>query len=200
MTSIVFFDLETRKHAEDLNPEDRDAGWDALRKGKGGISALALYDTRDNWLYLYDDFTVHDAARRLESADLVVGFCSAKFDVPVIEGLVGRALRLRYHYDIYVELSREIAQRGIRTGVGDLKLDTISRRNLGRGKIDHGSHAKELARCGRWGQLFNYCADDVHLTRDLFVKLCRDSGLSFNKGKFIPLPVPELGRDVFRKE
>lgn len=200
MHRVVFFDLETRKHAEDLRPDDKDAGWDELRSGKGGVSALAIYDSLDRWLYLYDDFSIQEATRRLEQADSVVGFCSTKFDAPVMEGLIGRALRLRHHYDIYVELARANADKGDRTSIGDMQLDTVSRRNLGRGKINHGSNAKELARKGRWGQLFNYCGDDVHLTYDLFIRICTDGGLINHNGKFIPMPVVDWLREDFAKE
>lgn len=197
---IVFFDLETRKWASDLDPEDEQHGWELLRRGRGGVSALAVYDTSDNWLYLYDDHTIRQAARHLETADLVVGYCSEKFDIPVVEGLLGRALRLRDRYDIYVEMARTNAFRGIVGTKGDFTLDAVAKRNLGRGKIDHGGNARELARRGQWGKLFNYCADDVHLTHDLFVRLCRDGGLINLNGKFLPLPVPEHIRLQYLQE
>jgi len=186
---IVFFDLETRKLAEDLD-KDKDRGWDLLREGKGGISALCIYDTDQKWLYCYDDHTVLAAARHLESADLVVGFYSSKFDVPVIEGILGRALRIRHHYDIYTAMARRHAERNVRTHPGDLKLDTLCRRNIGRGKIEHGGNVKSLISAGQWGRVFNYCADDVHLTHDLFMKLAKDGGLIDAKGKFMSLELP----------
>lgn len=188
---VIFFDIESRKWASDLRPDDPDAGWDDLRAGKGGASAICLYDTRDNWLYTYDDHNPEVAARHLEVADVVVGFCSEKFDIPCLEGLVHRRIRLKNHIDIYVEIVRTNAERGVIGQKGDFTLDAISRRNLGRGKIDHGSNAKELARTGQWGKLFNYCADDVHLTRDLFAKMCKDGGLINLRGKFLSLPTPD---------
>ena len=187
---IVFLDLESRKWAEDLRPDDRDAGWDDLRAGKGGASAIALYDTRDNWLHLYDDHEIETVARHLEAADLVVGYCSEKFDLPCIEGLAHRRLKLRGSYDIYVELARAYAARGKRGQKGDFTLEAISKKNLGRGKIDHGSNAKQLAIQGKWGRLFRYCGSDVQLTRDLFNKLLEDGGL-LGPGGFIALEVPD---------
>lgn len=179
---IVFFDLETRKWASDLRPDDIDAGWDELRSGKGGASAIAIYDTMKEWLYLYDDLSVEAAARHLEAADLVVGYCSEKFDVPCIEGLIHRKLKIPQHIDLYVEIIRENASRGITGQRGDFTLDTMCKRNLGRGKINHGANAKELAQKGRWGELFNYCGSDVHLTRDLYFKAVEDGGLIGPRG------------------
>ena len=188
---IIFFDLETRLWAKDLRPDDEEAGWEDLRSGKGGASAIALYDTRDMWLYLYDDHTIENAARHLEAADIVVGYNSERFDLPCIEGLTHRRLRIRRHIDIYRLLVQEYARRGITGQKGDFTLDTISKKNLGRGKIAQGAHAKELAAKGHWGKLFNYCASDVLLTRYLYYRVCRDGGLISLGGSFISLPLPE---------
>jgi len=188
MARIIFFDLETRKWASDLRPDDIDAGWDELRSGKGGASAIALYDTRDAWLYLYDDNTIEQCARHLEAADIIVGYCSTRFDLPCIEGIANRRLRIRRHIDIYQLLVDAHRVANIPTAKGDLTLDRIAKRNLGRGKIDHGSNVKELMRKGHWAKLFNYCGSDVQLTRDLYTKMVADSGLVGPRG-FIRLEI-----------
>lgn len=200
MARIIFFDLETRLWAEDLDPEDPQHGWDLLREGKGGASAIALYDTKMQFCYTYDDHCALDCAKHLEAADMVVGFRSEAFDIPVIEGLIGRKLRLKARYDIYEEMAQRNAERGIVGGKGDFTLDTVCKRNLGRGKIDHGKNARELARQGKFGRLFCYCLDDVHLTKDLFARICRDGGMINLGGGFLPLPVPDyVARDFARE-
>lgn len=192
---VIVFDIEARLHASDLS-KDNEVGWDLLRRGRGGASAICLYDTHDDWLYTYDDHDVEACARHLEAADLLVGFCSETFDLPFIEGLARRALKIRRHYDIYAALAAHYASRGIKTGKGDLSLDTLSRRNLGRGKIDKGSNAKQLAIDGKFGKLFRYCGDDVHLTYDLFMKIVDDGGLIGPHGfTRIALPV-EIRRET----
>lgn len=189
MARFMFFDIESRKWAADLRPDDIDAGWEELRTGRGGASAICLWDTREEWLFTYDDHEAETVARHLEMADMVVGFCSERFDLPCLEGLVGRKLRIKNHYDIYVEMARACAEKNIRTQKGDLTLDHLSKRNLGHGKIDHGSNARELARTGQWGRLFRYCGSDVQLTRDLFDKIVEDGGLIGPAG-FMTLPTP----------
>lgn len=193
MPRIAFFDIETRKGPKTLSPKDEQAGWEMLRRGEGGISSLCLYDTQFRWLYMYDDTrkSLATAARHLEAVDCVVGYCSEMFDVPCAEGILGRALRLRLHYDIYVEIARGCASRGITTTAGDLKLETICRKNLGRGKIEHGSHAEQLLADGRVAEVFNYCGDDVHLTHDLFRFICLHGGVHLNGHGWLPLTVPD---------
>lgn len=187
---ILFFDLETRLHASDLHPFDRDAGWAALRSGKGGISAIAIYDTKMGWPYLYDDHSIEAAVMHLESADAVVGFASKSFDVPVIEGIIGRKLAIPFHYDILEEMTSTYAAWGGKRSKGDFTLDNVCKRTLGRGKIEHGSHAKALATEGRWGQLFNYCLDDVHLTYDLFNYIRDNNGFVRPDRGFLPMTLP----------
>jgi DEAD/DEAH box helicase domain-containing protein len=161
-----------------------------LRRGEGGVSALALWDTKDRWLYHYDDHTIGLAARHLESADAVVGYSSDKFDCAVVEGLLGRRLALRCSFDIHVELARALAERGYVATKGDCTLERIARRTLGRGKIEHGSHAKQLAMEGQWARLWAYCADDVRLTRDLFLYIAEHGGCTGPTG-YISLHMPD---------
>jgi len=182
MPRILYFDLETRKGPKTLCPTDEQAGWERLRRGEGGISALCIYDSKTLWTYAYDDGrkSLATAARHLESADIVVTHTGSTFDVPCIEGILGRALVLRNHIDLYVEISKGCMRRGIKTTAGDLKLDTLCRKNLGRGKIEHGSHAEQLVADGRHGDLFNYCLDDVHLTHDLYQFILLHGGVHLN--------------------
>lgn len=190
MPRILFFDLETRLHAADLNPNDNNAGWAALRNGEGGVSALAIYDSLMNWCYVYDDHSIKSAVMHLERADVVVGFASKTFDVPVIEGIIGRKLALNYHYDILEEATRAYALTGARRSKGDFTLDNVCKRTLGRGKIEHGSHAKALATEGRFGELFNYCLDDVHLTHDLFEFIREHNGIVRPDKGFLNMSLP----------
>lgn len=190
---VVYFDLETRKLAQDLSPH-RETGWDLLREGKGGISALAIYDSEEDWTFLYDDHSILDAALHLESADVVVGFRSQAFDVPVIEGVLGRNLRLREHIDIYESVQQALGGRMLRGRAGEYTLDAISKRTLGRGKIEHGEHAPALARQGKWARLFRYCMDDVRLTRDLFAYIRDEGGIRGAGGIFLDIELPEYLR------
>jgi hypothetical protein len=192
---VICFDIESRLWASDLDPKDNEHGWELLRAGKGGASAIQVYDTQEEWLYCYDDHESEACARHIETADLLVGFCSENFDLPVMEGLARRRLRIRQHFDIFSAMANACAHRGVKTSKGDLKLDRLARQNLGRGKIEHGGNAKQLAKDGKFGKLFRYCGDDVHLTYDLFMKIVDDGGLIGPAGSFYNLPLPvELKR------
>ena len=188
---ICYFDLETRKLASELS-DDKKEGWRRLCAGEGGISALCIYDTLQEWPYFYDDYTVQDAAAHLESADIVVGFRSDKFDRLVVEGILRRKLALKEHYDIF-EMVKDAL--GVRKMVrGENTLDAICKRTLGKGKTGDGTHAPSLALENRWGQLFNYCCQDVKLARDLFEYIRTEGGVIGPGMQFLPVILPEYLR------
>jgi DEAD/DEAH box helicase domain-containing protein len=188
---ILVFDLETRKDAKTLRPDNEELGWTALREGEGGISALAIWDVTEQWLYLYDDYSIQAAVAHLESADVLVSFYGEKFDVPVIEGILGRKLRIKYHYDIYREIAEANAHRGIVGRKGDFTLDAVCKRNIGKGKTSNGAHAVELVKLGKFGELFNYCGHDVKLTKELFEYACLGNGVMNINNSFLPLSIPD---------
>lgn len=186
---LVVFDLETRLHAEQLD-KNKEIGWLRLCAGDGGISALCIYDFTEQWLFLYDEHSIREVAAHLEKADVVVGFRSAHFDVPVVEGLLGRKLRLCEHIDLYALIARTNASCGRIGTTGDCTLDAICRRTLGRGKSGSGAHAPDLYSQRRFGELFNYCGQDVRLTRDLFLHIAEHGGVQNFTGSFLHLDLP----------
>jgi DEAD/DEAH box helicase domain-containing protein len=185
---ICVFDLETRKLASDLALGE--AGWSRLRRGEGGVSALAIYDSDANWCYLYDDHTLNEAALHLESADIVVGFNSIEFDLPIVEGIIGRKIFLKKHIDLKNATHEALQKCGHPLRKGENKLGAICDRTLGEHKLEDGALAPELADTGQWGRLFNYCAHDVKLTRDLYAHIKKEGGIISASNTFIPVPLP----------
>ena len=176
---VVCFDLETRELAQDVG------GWDELRKGAGGISCLVVWDSRTNHHNIYTAETLEAAAEHLESADVVLSFNGIEFDIPVLEGCIGRRLEIALHLDLLRLIWQAISGR--RKGN---TLDETGKRTLGRGKIGTGTGAPTLAKEGRWEELFTYCAGDVFLTRDLFRFVQEHGGVIGADGKLLYLHPP----------
>ena len=177
------FDCETRRLASDLQH-----GWKALLDGEGGISALVVWVSSPGRPYIYDDNTLEDAASTLENADVVLSFNGVTFDVPLIEGHYSRKLKLKCHLDLYQAIKEAVAlQGGPRKGY---TLEECARRTLGRGKSGVGSNAPTLSEQGRHAELFQYCLDDVLLTRDLFKFAQTEGGVIGINGDLLPLSFP----------
>jgi DEAD/DEAH box helicase domain-containing protein len=201
MPHYVVFDVETRKLAQDLGCEFKpcyhsrnECGWDALKGGEGGLSAIVVWDSLEEKPYLYDDKTLEACAKHLESADYVIGFNSAEFDVKPIEGILDRRLVLKEHIDLLQLIWRELRRRNQR--VKGNTLDEVGRRTIGVGKSGDGMHAPALANEGRFAELFQYCMDDVTLTHNIFKHVARHGGVIALDGSFLPLELPsELRMD-----
>lgn len=152
---VITFDLEIAREVEN-------GDWTAARTGALGLSALCLYDTRTERYHVYDALTLDDAVRHLELADLVVGFNSREFDKPCIEGIIGRRLELGAHCDLLAEVWRRVGRKK------GYKLSQICERTLGLEKNGSGASAPQLYAEGRYAELFDYCLNDVHITRMLY--------------------------------
>lgn len=155
---ILTWDLELRKPVDSLM-----GGWEAARAGEAGISALIIKDTETGRYHIYDDKRLDQAVDHLNEGELLVGFNSSDFDQGVLTGITGRQLTTP-HYDILAEIWKSLGghrQKGY-------KLDDVCQRTIKRGKSGAGRYATTLASLGLWGELFDYCLGDVHITAELF--------------------------------
>ncbi len=76
--NIVYFDLETRRTANDAG------GWD--KKRDMGMSVGVTYSTGTGEYRIFREETADDLVDQLRRADLVVGFNVINFDYEVLMG------------------------------------------------------------------------------------------------------------------
>ena len=179
----LYFDLEISKSLEECG-----GSWDRVRQ-EGGVSILCIWDETEARPYFFDSHTLDEAAEKLCSADVVVSFNGRWFDVPLLENHFARTLAIKEHLDLFVLVKAALA-RDNKSWKGH-GLDALATNTLGRGKTGHGSHAPALARDGKWGQLVNYCLEDVLLTRDLGRFVAQNRFVIDRDGEKLALDVPE---------
>lgn len=151
----------------DLEVETPVSNWDDARSGKNGVSVMCIQDLNTGILAFYGGQTLEHGAVHLEEADQIVTFNGIGFDVPCLEGVLGRSLRLRDHYDIYAELKVHFGEERVKgTGLGP-----TCERTLGLSKLQTGERAPVLYQQGRFPELYTYCAHDVYLTSVLFTHI-----------------------------
>lgn len=182
--NIVCFDIETRKLAQDLP-----GGWAALKAGEGGISCVVIWSSLSGRPHIFGEHTLDGAASMLEDADCVLSFNGIRFDVPVLEGVLGRKLALKNHIDLLKEVWDALSKRGI-PHKGN-SLGELAERTLGIAKSGSGLLAPQLADEGRWAELHDYCIHDVHLTRNLFKYVVESGGVIDSSGELLPLDLPD---------
>jgi DEAD/DEAH box helicase domain-containing protein len=148
--NIVYFDLETKRTANDAG------GWD--KKRDMGMSIGVTYSTRDQAYRIYDEKRVNDLIDELLKADLVVGFNVINFDYEVLMGYTILDLPHQCRtLDLLVELEKTLGHR--------LGLDAIASATLQVGKTADGLDAIRWYREGKMLEIAEYCCFDVKCTK-----------------------------------
>ena len=107
----------------------------------------------------------------LEKADVIVGYNIDGFDMP--------AMAPYYTGDIETLPTLDIMDR-IKDSFGHrIKLDSVAKESLGKGKIGDGLDAIKYYETGQLKKLEKYCIQDVRVTRDVY-----DYGLKNGQVKF----------------
>ncbi len=148
---IVVFDIETSNTFDDVG-----SGNDA---SKLDISIVAAYDsTTDS----YDSYAVEELPRLwniIEHADVLVGYNSDHFDIPLLNKYYPGDLTLIKSLDLLVEVKQALGRR--------LRLDTLAEATLGTKKSGHGLEAIQWWKEGKEDLVRKYCVDDVRITKEL---------------------------------
>lgn len=183
---VLTLDIETRKLASEVG------GWPRLLAGAGGISALVIHDSDTGRFHCFNDDTIKLAAEMIEQPDTVIcTFNGRKFDLPVIESVLGRSLVVPHHFDLLALIWTALTP-------GEPKqansLCEVAQRTLGVGKTGESALAPALAEKGLWLTLFRYCKKDVDLTRRLFDFARQHGGVISHTGEILNLNLPEWFR------
>ena len=124
---------------------------------------LALVGVYDSAADSYESFLEEELDRLwplLEHADVLVGFNSEHFDIPILNKYYPGDLTTIKSIDLMKEAQAVLGRR--------LSLDNLAQNTLGRGKIAHGLDATKWWAQGEIDKIREYCIDDVRLTNELF--------------------------------
>lgn len=96
----------------------------------------------------------------LESADILVGYNSDHFDIPILNKYYSGDLTKIKSIDLLKEVKQVLNRR--------LKLDNLAEATLGQKKIGNGLEAVKWWAAGEVEKVRKYCLDDVRLTLELY--------------------------------
>jgi hypothetical protein len=155
---------------------------DWAKPWEAGLSCAVTYHPTDLFRIWQPD-EVRELAAYLNAADLVVGYASKGYDVPVIETLSGTKINVP-QYDL-CEIAAETLKRRV-------KANEVFDATLGLTKTGEGADAPTLWQQGRLAELWAYCTNDVLLEYLLF-RHARDHGylLAQDKGRIVVCPAPK---------
>ncbi len=147
----IVFDIETSNTFQDIGEND---------PSKLDLSLIAIHDSETNE---YSSYLKEDLPKLwpiLEKADMLIGFNSDHFDIPLLDKY--------YHGDLHQIKSLDILKE-IKNAYGRrIKLDQVAEGTLGINKSGHGLDAIKWWKQGEIEKIRKYCIDDVKITKDVY--------------------------------
>ena len=95
-----------------------------------------------------------------EKADVIIGYNSDHFDIPILNRYYAGDLGKIKSVDLLKEIKNVLGRR--------LKLDSVAAATLGGGKIASGMDAVKWWKEGNIEKVREYCLDDVRITKELY--------------------------------
>jgi len=158
----ITFDIETRAAS--------------LVRGRLDVSSLELtvvgvHDSSTNEYTSYFKEELPKLWPMLEGADLLIGYNSDYFDIPVLNRYYPGDLSKIRSLDLMAEVQKVLGRR--------LRLDSLAQATLGRGKTGDGMKAVDWWEEGEYEKVREYCIEDVRLTRELYDYALKHKGLKY---------------------
>lgn len=175
----IVFDIETSNQFSDVGSSDP-AALD--------ISVVCIHDSETSKYlsFLQKDFA--DLWKYIEQADMLIGFNSDHFDIPLLNKYYPGDLTHIKSLDLLKEIHTSFGRR--------IKLDIIAEATLGEKKSGNGLQAIKWWRDGEQQKVIDYCIQDVKVTKDVY-----DYALKHGKVKYKDLgKVKEIPLDTAKWE
>lgn len=135
------------------------------------LSVVGFHDTDTD---RYDALTVEELPELwpiLEKADMIVGFNSNHFDIPILNRYYAGDLSAIRSVDLLEEVRNSLGKR--------IKLDAIAKATLGKKKSGSGMDAVRWWEEGEIEKVKKYCIDDVKITKEIYEFALKEGYVKF---------------------
>lgn len=124
------------------------------------LTVVAIHNSETGEYSAYEKEELHKLWPILERADMLIGFNSDTFDIPLLNRYYpGDLSRLR-SLDLLSEVQKVLGRR--------IRLQSLAEATLGKGKSGDGLKAGEWWKEGKKDKVREYCIEDVRLTRGIY--------------------------------
>ncbi len=148
---VVTFDIETANWLSDTGSSDVTGLTIAL---------VGVHDSETDTYISYLEHELHQLWPILERTDVLVGYNSDHFDIPLLNKYYPGDLTRIKSLDVMKEIQETMGRR--------LKLDVVSEGTLGTKKSASGSQSLIWWREGKVEKVRAYCLKDVEITKRIF--------------------------------
>lgn len=162
----ITFDIET---ANTLPSFDRG------NLAKLELALVGIHDSETNEFSSYTKEELPKLWPILERADMLIGYNSDAFDIPLLNRYYPGDLSSIRSLDLMIEVQKVLGRR--------LRLQSLAEATLGRGKKGDGLKSIEWWQQGLVDKVREYCIEDVRLTRELYDYAVTHQGLKYKDFK-----------------
>ncbi len=124
------------------------------------LTVVAIHDSLTGEYSSYIKEELQNLWPLIERADMLIGFNSDSFDIPLLNRYYPGDLSHVRSLDLLTEVQKVLGRR--------IRLQSIAEATLGRGKTSEGLKAQEWWKEGKKDEVRAYCIEDVRLTRELY--------------------------------
>ncbi len=161
----IVFDIETKNTFSEVNSTD---------VTDLDLSLIAIHDSETEEYYSYFQEDLPELWPRLEKADLLIGYNSDHFDIPLLNKYYPGDLTAIKSLDILKEIKKSIGRR--------IKLDQVAEGTLNIKKSGHGLEAVKWWKDGELDKIKKYCLDDVRITKEVYDFAIENGLLKYKEG------------------
>lgn len=158
----VTFDIETTNFFTDTGSND---------PASLTLACVCIHDSQSGHYTSYLEEDLKKLWPILEKTDILIGFNSDHFDIPILNKYYSGDLRRLKSIDLMKEIKKKLGRR--------IGLGAVAEATLGKKKSGGGADANIWWRNGEKQKVVDYCIDDVRLTRELY-----DYALAHGKVKY----------------
>ncbi len=147
----IVFDIETSNQFSEVGSGDP-AALD--------LSVICIHDSETDEYTSYLQEDLGSLWKILEGADMLIGFNSDHFDIPLLNKYYPGDLTNIKSLDLLKEIHASLGRR--------IKLDIIAEATLGEKKSGHGLDAIKWWRAVEKQKVIDYCIQDVKVTKKIY--------------------------------
>jgi hypothetical protein len=159
----IIFDIETQNTFQEVGSSD---------VTDLDISVVCTYDSSTD---SYESYTIDELDKLwpiLEQTDMLIGYNSDHFDLPLLNKYYQGDLFGIKSLDILKEIKEATGKR--------VRLDQIAEATIGENKSGHGLQAVTWWKQGEIDKIIKYCLDDVRITKDVYDFAMKEGFLKYS--------------------
>jgi|688.fasta_scaffold981017_1 DEAD/DEAH box helicase domain-containing protein len=141
------------------------------------LSVVCIYDYETDKYSSFTKETLKDLWPIFEKADLLIGYNSDHFDIPLLNKYYSGDLSKIQSLDLLKEIKNSLGRR--------IKLDSVAEATLGKNKSGHGLEATVWWKNGEYQKVIDYCIDDVKITKEVYEYALKNGNVKYKDIKDI---------------